>query len=894
MPYDLSAKPILSKVEFVINRLFVSLLISAFFGALFFFNPKSVFAATYYVRADGSVLAASKASATSPNSASTALNLAQMNAASFAAGDQILFSSQGGNYTAKPVLPSGGSGVGTEITYANVPSETPLFAITSGDTLDTNSKSNIIVQGLTLNYTGGSATSNIGVLITAGSNIQFKNINSDMGGFGYNFFSSAILSNVVFDTVTVTHCRSSNQICLILSGSSNSNITINSLTATNGVVLDNVSTGAITNSSFTSAGTLTINTGSSITVSNISSIGGVVFSGVTTSTVSHVTASGGIGFPFTNSSNISVSDSSDTNSILGGGFYSAFDAIGASHDITYNRDTAVNSAASGFTARDTSYNITYNNCTSDNNNNIGFLASISAHDITYWYDEASYNGQINVTTDGAGFLPHNAATNVKCYYCIAHHNYTVGIGDVSTGTNLFYNSVSWANGYAIGDTFKGGTVVTASTRGNLYVSGSKSGGMITIKNTISGQGKPRELVNATPQYMTYDNNLYYPITNNTFSSTDEVNNSSWSTYHAAYESNSLNGNPLFTNASIYNFTLQPTSPAINVGTNLSLTQDFIGTAVPQGSAPDLGAYEFLLTAPPSSLAQYKSDGITAIPSGTFVADTTSILKMSMTSTNSADLLTPQVEIQPIGTAFTNTVTNSGVAVAFSGSPVTGSVTVTGLTSGTTYHWQSRTSNPAGLSAWVSKGGNPDFGVDTTAPSGSISINNGASSVRGGHTVTLSLSAADNVDTTASIQMQISNDPNLTNAPWEAFSTSKNWTLTQGDGDVRVYARFKDSLGNISSPYSYMINLDSTPPSTSSPNSSYSAPSCNAQAPSSAPELFQLNAGKTEATLYFVPSSGQRDRYIVSYGTTDSQLSLECPSQNYLHDRNKSRAFYRCT
>ena len=45
---------------------------------------------TYYVRADGSVSCANKANATSPNAAGTSLNMAQVNACTFSAGDQVL------------------------------------------------------------------------------------------------------------------------------------------------------------------------------------------------------------------------------------------------------------------------------------------------------------------------------------------------------------------------------------------------------------------------------------------------------------------------------------------------------------------------------------------------------------------------------------------------------------------------------------------------------------------------------------------------------------------------------------------------------------------------------------------------------------------------------------
>jgi hypothetical protein len=48
--------------------------------------------------------------------------------------------------------------------------------------------------------------------------------------------------------------------------------------------------------------------------------------------------------------------------------------------------------------------------------------------------------------------------------------------------------------------------------------------------------------------------------------------------------------PLFVSATDYH--LQSGSPAINAGVDVGLTEDYRGMVVPQGSAPDIGAYEF--------------------------------------------------------------------------------------------------------------------------------------------------------------------------------------------------------------------------------------------------------------------------------------------------------------
>lgn len=143
---------------------------------------------------------------------------------------------------------------------------------------------------------------------------------------------------------------------------------------------------------------------------------------------------------------------------------------------------------------------------------------------------------------------------------------------------------------------------------------------------------------------------------------------------------------------------------------------------------------------PASLAQYQSDGTTTLTNSTWTGASGVVLKFNMSSTNMDDTLTPQVEIEPNGTAFTNTVTNSGSNIAYSGTAVTGTVAVAGLADGT-YHWQARVNNSAGNSGWVQMGGNPDFKSDSNAPTGgSITYTNGYNT-----TGTISLTVSDGTD-----------------------------------------------------------------------------------------------------------------------------------------------------
>jgi hypothetical protein len=103
-------------------------------------------------------------------------------------------------------------------------------------------------------------------------------------------------------------------------------------------------------------------------------------------------------------------------------------------------------------------------------------------------------------------------------------------------------------------------------------------------------------------------------------------------------------------------------------------------------------------------------------------------------------------------------------------------------------------------------GNDPFQGDTIPPTGTVTINGGATATNSVN-VTLTLSATDS---SGVADMQFSND-NVTYAAPIAYATSAPWTLTSGDGSKTVWAKFKDTAGNESTPVSDAITLDTTSP-----------------------------------------------------------------------------------
>ncbi|QLY26452.1 hypothetical protein [Bdellovibrio sp. KM01] len=101
---------------------------------------------------------------------------------------------------------------------------------------------------------------------------------------------------------------------------------------------------------------------------------------------------------------------------------------------------------------------------------------------------------------------------------------------------------------------------------------------------------------------------------------------------------------------------------------------------------------------------------------------------------------------------------------------------------------------------------PSYTKDTVVPTGSVVINGGASTTTSLST-TLTLTSSDSGG-----EMYVTNTAGCASGgAWEAFATSKSWSLATADATNTVYSKFKDAAGNESSCYSDTIVHTSTIP-----------------------------------------------------------------------------------
>jgi hypothetical protein len=159
-----------------------------------------------------------------------------------------------------------------------------------------------------------------------------------------------------------------------------------------------------------------------------------------------------------------------------------------------------------------------------------------------------------------------------------------------------YNNVFYANT----EQLKFGETAPATVEDNLVKNNIISGGIFSVRINVS----------ADIAENTFSNNIYYRSAGVIFYVVDtERNFTYWTGTLGADIVGSSESDPLMVSPTTGDFTLQVTSPCINAGTNVGLTEDYAGnplgdiiraiifqplrlTIRPIRDMPDIGAYEY--------------------------------------------------------------------------------------------------------------------------------------------------------------------------------------------------------------------------------------------------------------------------------------------------------------
>jgi len=210
-----------------------------------------------------------------------------------------------------------------------------------------------------------------------------------------------------------------------------------------------------------------------------------------------------------------------------------------------------------------------------------------------------YNTVYNIDHIGIGIFQ----SNDKAYYNIIHHcgikatadeGYFGGIrikGDIS-GIEVYNNVVyKCSDNTSIGNEHYGaGILIFAAADETLTV---------TLKNNIVAFNEAnydlvvREMDVTAQINLTSDYNCFYRSGGAKFHY--DGSEKTFFEYQSAsgQDQHSITQNPSFVDADYYDFHLQPTSPCIDAGTDVGLTEDYGGNSVPWGTGVDIGAFELI-------------------------------------------------------------------------------------------------------------------------------------------------------------------------------------------------------------------------------------------------------------------------------------------------------------
>ncbi len=211
------------------------------------------------------------------------------------------------------------------------------------------------------------------------------------------------------------------------------------------------------------------------------------------------------------------------------------------------------------------------------------------------FDYGADGGAVEIWADpGAAvdnnFIHHNFAQGNKGFSEFG------GRGGTSSNTVIAYNvmvdndrplSIHMGGAFALevrGLRFENNTLVDTRTESTfaafIFTNGSPTAETLSVRNNIFWLGNYQKFTLQATNGFAHSHNLYY------FKNPKTLLN-------LELGEGERTGNPFFVSLTTFDLRLASGSPAVDAGLDLGYAADFDGNPVPQGAAPDLGAYEFV-------------------------------------------------------------------------------------------------------------------------------------------------------------------------------------------------------------------------------------------------------------------------------------------------------------
>lgn len=568
-------------------------------------------AATYYIAMGGGGTKAQSVNYATP------MSIATHNGETFADGDILLLSDSGGVFTSTLTCPS--SGIAARITYGKVPGETPTFTV-AGVGINTNGKNNIVIDSIKFDtctsygVSLGSGTTqtvtnciftgctDINIRGNPGNNFTMSYCTfTCSGNSSYPFQNWVASSGMVIDHNTVLANTGTPNYCFyFMTGTSLtfSNNTIAGYTSASKLMYFNACTAVISSGNTIGSAVTTTTIGSGQWAYHILTVPSFTS---TNDNISYITAGGGVYLKDSTASftNLTTNHNVETgtkieNSTVGldscisnNGLRHGYYIIGTSVVTAVDTDASYNGTSASYCGwyQINSATLTATGCSANYNYEDGFSAN-NTGGVSCTRCIAYNNGVDAVVTSGDGYTSHDTST-MNLRRCIGYGNKKSGFSGAGASTGLVHNC-SFYNNYSLAKAGNGGGICLTATSTGAWDFKSN----ITYNHDIELNIAP-----AVPGVITLDYNNYHLGANAGVGPFvyEAGSYATFALYRAAFpaqDAHSMSADPKWVSTVTPDFRLKGGSPCINAGDPATVvTPDYAGVVVPQGSYPDMGAYE---------------------------------------------------------------------------------------------------------------------------------------------------------------------------------------------------------------------------------------------------------------------------------------------------------------